>query len=292
MRTDELRQIMRERGVEWAISEEPLDVQSRLGYLPSPDAPALEEQERIAADASRALAAGPPSPDEYDLRNVGGQNFVTPIRDQGMCGSCVAFGCCAAVESTLRVQTHRPDLDIDLSEAHLFYCVALAQGRSCDGPNMGWQPTAALDALRSDGTPDEACFPYSAGNQPCAECADWQPRATKITGHHALNTPAEMKAWISSHGPLVASMTVYEDFQHYRGGIYRYLAGGRVGGHCVCIVGYSDPDSCWIGKNSWGDARWGETGFFRIGYGECGIDSAMLAVEGVTRDGLDSSSRR
>jgi C1A family cysteine protease len=50
------------------------------------------------------------------------------------------------------------------------------------------------------------------------------------------------------------------------------------GGHCICVVGYSDTDSCWICKNSWGTG-WGESGFFRIRYGDCGIDSAMYAVD-------------
>ena len=53
-------------------------------------------------------------------------------------------------------------------------------------------------------------------------------------------------------------------------------------GHCVSIVGYDDTRQCWIAKNSWGD-WWGKKGFFKIGYGECGIDAAMWAIEGVTK---------
>jgi C1A family cysteine protease len=37
-------------------------------------------------------------------------------------------------------------------------------------------------------------------------------------------------------------------------------------------VGYDDPNGCWICKNSW-NTTWGEQGFFRIAYGECGIES-------------------
>ena len=101
-----------------------------------------------------------------------------------------------------------------------------------------------------------------------------------ITGWHALNAISDMKDWISSRGPLVTAMTVYEDFYSYSTGIYHYITGGQEGGHCICAVGYDDTNECWICKNSW-TANWGEQGFFRIGYGECGIDATMYAVEGV-----------
>jgi hypothetical protein len=46
------------------------------------------------------------------------------------------------------------------------------------------------------------------------------------------------------------------------------------------VVGYDDVAQCWICKNSWG-AGWGDHGFVRIGYGECGLDAEMWAVESV-----------
>jgi C1A family cysteine protease len=274
-------------GADWEISEQPIDATPRLGYLPSRGAPPLEEQEQVARqavakhEAALGAVARPYRP-ACDLRNFDGHNYITPIRDQAECLSCVAFGACAAVEGTLRLQEKAPNLDVDLSEAQLFYCIALAQGRTCaEGqPTSGWYPKEALAAFQAHGVPDEACFRYTPGDQTCAACADWESRATRISGSHSLDTPVDMKQWICSHGPVLASMQVYEDFQRYGGGVYKHAAGGPLGGHCVCIVGYDDDARCWIGKNSW-NTWWGEEGFFRIAYGDSGIDSAMLAVEGV-----------
>jgi C1A family cysteine protease len=269
----------------WEVSVEPIDAAPRLGYLPSRGVPPLEQQEEIAREMAshveQALSAtAQPELGGCDLRDRDGANFITPIRDQGACGSCVAFGCCAAVEGTFRLEQNDPSSEIDLSEAQLFYCVAAAEGRKCSGPKGGWYPKAALDTFQSQGVPDEACFPYAAGNQPCAACTDWESRATRISEWVALDRPEEMKDWICSRGPVVASMRVYEDFQHYAGGVYKYVDGKPLGGHCVSIVGYDDGSLCWIAKNSWG-TRFGEQGFFRIGFGECGIDSGMLGVAGV-----------
>lgn len=66
----------------------------------------------------------------------------------------------------------------------------------------------------------------------------------------------------------------------YHSGVYHHVSGTSVGGHCVCCVGYDDHDKFWICKNSWGPS-WGDGGFFKIGYGEVGIDAQMWAVEGV-----------
>jgi hypothetical protein len=86
-----------------------------------------------------------------------------------------------------------------------------------------------------------------------------------------------MKAFIAGTGPLTACFTVYEDFYYYTGGVYVHTSGSSVGGHCISIVGYNDEGQYWIAKNSWGTG-WGEQGFFQIGYGQCGIDSEMWAI--------------
>lgn len=279
------------KGGAWRASENqftamaPEQQELLLGYTPGPNDPSLEDSERMAAAKMRALAAAPREafgfPSAYDLRNVGGKNYITSVKDQGSCGSCVAFGTVAAVEATYRRGRNDPSLAVDYSEAQLFYCHARSEGRRCGGTSGGWWPENALNAFRDKGVVDEACYPYTAGDQDCTGlCSDASNRTTKITAWRRLNTAAEMKDWISTKGPLVACYTVYQDFFAYTGGIYRHVSDVQRGGHCVCCVGYNDAQEYWICKNSWGPS-FGESGYFRIGYGEVGIDGFMDAVDGV-----------
>src|SRR5208337_3734072 len=86
----------------------------RLGYVPGPFDGSLETREFNALanlryfmiiEATRTRDETPRRyPDTYDWRNVGGRNFITPVRDQGNCGSCVSFGCVAAVEAACLIR--------------------------------------------------------------------------------------------------------------------------------------------------------------------------------------------
>jgi C1A family cysteine protease len=250
-----------------------------LGFTPPGDLTlqALEDRGKGIAAGHQVGLVAPVYPSSFDWRNQGGQNYITPVKDQGACGSCVAFGTTAAVEGTLRVQRGNPGLAVDLSEASLFYCIAASQGRNC---STGWWPQDALTGYQNLGVPDESCFPYTAGNQACSQCADWASRATKITGSHPVASATDMKTWLSTRGPMSACLTVYDDFFSYTSGVYHHVTGNVAGGHCVCFAGYDDALGCWICKNSWGTG-WGDSGYFRIAYGECGIEGMVHAVDGI-----------
>lgn len=274
-----------------AMSEE--ERKLYLGYVPGPGEPQLAQRERMARTSLEEMKAkgafrGVGAPAAYDLRNVGGKNYITPVKNQGGCGSCVAFGTAATVEGTLRRLRDNPALAIDLSEAHLFYCHARNQGRNCGN---GWWVGPALDCFKNPGVADETCYPYTAGDQNCTNlCGDWQNRVTKVSGWHEITSAVAMKDWISTKGPLVTCFTVYSDFYAYRSGVYRHVSGDVEGGHCVCCVGYDDAGGYWICKNSW-DASWGEAGYFRIAYGQVGIDATMWAIDGIVDSGWLSNMR-
>jgi C1A family cysteine protease len=224
------------------------------------------EWERLQADQQDAkVSTNYTYPRALDWRNLGGRDWTTPIRNQGGCGSCVAFGTTAAVESRLEIARSDPDLNPDLSEADLFYCGCV----NCCG--TGWSPSSAMNFSRDTGIVAEACYPYTARNQACNLCTNWQENVTRIPGWFGLTSAADMKQALSDHGPFEATMLVYDDFYQYSGGVYRHTWGDLEGGHAVAIVGYNDDEGYWIAKNSWGTS-WGEAGWFKIAYGECGID--------------------
>lgn len=254
----------------------PDEQQQRLGVKPPPGERSIAEvaqhaDQKLADLKANAQIRGAGIPSAFDLRNVAGANYITPIKDQKNCGSCVAFGVVATVESRLRRQRSNPNLAVDLSEAHLFFVHARARGYNCD---TGWWPAEALEDFTNKGVVDEACYPYDLSKRDGSGlCADAANRLTKISGYTTLTgKAADIKDWVYNKGPVSACFSVYQDFFNYKSGVYKHVTGGLAGGHCVTIIGYNDDLGCWICKNSWGP-DWGDKGFFSIAYGECAIDS-------------------
>ena len=285
MNRNQLNELIASQRLRWETTDNewsalPLEQKrARLGAVPPAGSPSLLQRERVGA-ARQPMAAAAALPAAVDWRSKNG-NWVTQVEDQGYCGSCVAFGCVAAVESHVRIARGSANLAVDLSEADLWFCWGPTHGAGrC--PDGGWWPDQALQGLEQ-GIVDSACFPYTSVNQNCSRCADAQSRLTKITGWHTVATVADMKNLLAVSGPLITCFTVYEDFYSYQSGVYSPVNGPSnpvIGGHCVCVVGYDDGNHCWICKNSWGTG-FGESGFFRIAYGVCGIDAEMDAIDGI-----------
>jgi len=276
------------KGMQWVAMKNEisvLDATARrllLGCVQGEGEVSTEELEVVAranleyftASLKAAKVSVTTLPSRFDLRNVNGQNFITPIKKQLDCGSCVAFGVLAAVEGAMRYPGN-PSFEPDLSEADLFFCLAAKQGRTC---STGWNIPAALSCVQAPGVVDEACYPYNLSQQGCSFlCPNASGRKQKISSYKKYTTITDMQKALNDDGPLVTMFNVYDDFFSYSSGVYEYSTGPLAGGHCVCCVGYDDENRCWIMKNSWGPG-WGEQGFFRIRYGQCGIDAAMYSV--------------
>jgi C1A family cysteine protease len=253
----------------------------RLGATHPQGAAGLQQREASAKQLHAAALAAPAAavayPRSWDWRDARGGDYITPITDQSSCGSCVAFGTIAALESMVRLALMDPNAPVDLSEAQLFYCDASQQNCNCE---TGWWPSNALQFLANPGVGNEADFPYVPGDRPCNVAPDWQSHAVRITGSQSITDRTAMKTWLSTRGPLISCFTVYDDFFSYRSGVYHHVSGAVAGGHCICVIGYDDVAQCWICKNSWGPG-WGDSGFFRIAYGECGIDADMWGIDDV-----------
>ena len=81
----------------------------------------VTEEDRLAAMAF---------PEEFDWRNVGGKNYLSPVRDQGNCGSCYAFATMAMFESRIRILTNNTQTPV-LSTQDIISCSEYSQG--CGG---------------------------------------------------------------------------------------------------------------------------------------------------------------
>jgi len=241
-------------GAKWVAGEtslsnlSPEEWQARVGYNFQPlDAPLIDE----------ASVFGPP-PASLDWRDNNG-NYVSAITDQKKCGSCWAFSMTAALEShVLRLQnTSAP---VDLSEQVMLSCSGAG---SCQGGRL------SANFLKTTGLPPESFYPYIALDGDCAAAgAGWQKEAKKIGSWGSVSkTLTAVKTALNDYGPLPIAFYVYEDFMHYKSGVYSYTTGKMLGGHAVLLVGYNDAEQYFIVKNSW-NTGWGENGYFRIAYSQ------------------------
>ena len=206
---------------------------------------------------------------------------VTPVRDQGSCGSCWAFSATATVADVLNIWGKG---SLDLSEQFPVSCDNQSSG--CDG---GW-PTTALELYRVQGVVLEKDYPYKAQD---TNCPNSLPHTYKIASWKQLSTDVadteQMKQAIYQYGPISVAVAVAGQFQNYSSGIYNEGRAGQIN-HAVNIVGWDETikPAHWIMRNSWGES-WGEKGFMRIAYGsrKIGYAAAYVDVSGLVPHGGD-----
>jgi hypothetical protein len=201
-------------------------------------------------------------PARWDWREHDG---VTPVKDQGSCGSCWAFASVGALEAAARLTDK---VVYDVSEQQVMACNSFGQG--CGG---GWFD-APYEVFSTYGAVPEECMPYQATDG-IACIQGTSPPAIVATDFLLFEENVEsIKAAVYTYGPIACAMYVFDEFTRYTGGCYSRGPAGDVN-HAVVIVGWDD-DLCggaWIAKNSWGEG-WGDRGFFTIRYGSAEIGTS------------------
>lgn len=262
---DQIRQAIKDKGARWHADKTSVseltwkEKQMHLGGSENEDS----LTELLSSPETAPLPAVEGAPVTVDWRNTEGVSYVTPVKNQGSCGSCWAFATTGGLESQVMIST--AGVPIDLSEQILVSCSGV-------GTCSGGSSASASNYIRDVGLPLESCFQYTATNNSCSNaCSDWQQNTYKIIGWHRASTtaitPDDIKNALYAYGPMIATMYVYNDFFSYRSGVYSYTTGSYAGAHAVLVVGYDDTQQAFIVKNSWGSG-WGEAGYFMIAYSE------------------------
>jgi hypothetical protein len=185
---------------------------------------------------------------------------VTPVKDQGQCGSCWAFSATEATESfyfLINTATHK------------LYTLSQQQATACtynyNGCNGGWPYDAYTNAIIARGGDDDnSDYPYNiaqAGNCKFGATGKADAPEAYLTSYKSY-AKGQLQTVLDSVGPPSVCVAA-EDWQTYTGGILKTCTGSV--DHCVQAVGYttSGPEAYWVVRNSWG-VSWGEKGYIYL----------------------------
>jgi len=214
----------------------------------------------------------PSIPSSLDWRQKGA---VTPVKNQGQCGSCWAFSTTGSVEGAHAIATGTL---VSLSEQQLMDCASSYGNQGCNGGLMD----DAFEYIIAHGICSEASYPYKGVEGTCKSCTS----VAKISSY--TNDPAGNEANLSNMiqaGPVSIAIEADQSaFQFYSSGVFSAACGHNLD-HGVLIVGYGTLGSkpYWIVKNSWG-ASWGMQGYILMiqGKDECGLALAASQPDGAS----------
>ncbi|GJX66645.1 peptidase C1A, partial [Tanacetum coccineum] len=195
-------------------------------------------------------------PDSIDWRE---KNAVTPVKDQGQCGSCWAFAAVAAVEGINAIRTGQL---VRLSEQQLIDCDSKGNNNGCDG---GLMEPAFNFITEHGGLATEESYPYVEKREVCCSSKFGHHSVTLNGGELTDGTEEALLKAVTQQPVSVAIDVSSMDFHMYSEGVYNAPCGNTIS-HGVTIVGYgTTPEGVkyWQVKNSWGD-WWGEKGYIRM----------------------------
>jgi len=222
---------------------------------------------RVRSNIGRANPVSIPSSVDWSQ-----QGAVTPIKNQGQCGSCWAFSTTGSVEGVNEINGHGL---VSLSEQQLVDCSGAEGNQGCNG---GLMDSAFEYIIKNGGLCTEASYPYKARDGMCDTSCN---KVVQISGYTDVprNNAEAFKEAIAQQPVSVAIEADQGTFQFYSGGVLTGNCGTRLD-HGVLAVGYGTMSGTeyYKVKNSWG-ASWGMSGYVLLGAGssynggagQCGI---------------------
>ena len=200
---------------------------------------------------------------------------VTPVKDQGQCGSCWAFSATGALEGAWFLKNGSL---FNVSEQQLVDCSTAEGNQGCNG---GLMDDAFQYVVENGLTTDEA-YPYTAtGPNSCQ--ASGKAKVVSATGFTDVvpNSETALMSAITEQPVSVAVEADQNSFQFYSSGVMTAACGTQLD-HGVLAVGYGTVggQDYYKVKNSWGE-DWGMNGYILLGRGssfgvkgQCGIQMA------------------
>jgi len=196
---------------------------------------------------------------------------VTPVKDQGQCGSCWAFSATGAIEGAVFIASKTLT---SVAEQQLVDCAGSQGNQGCNGGLMDY----AFDyVIANRGIGSEASYKYTARDGSCKKV----PSVSTISSYKDVPSGSEtaLLTAVTSQPVAIAIEADQSCFQFYHSGILDDASCGTNLDHGVLAVGY-DTDAAtgkdyWLVKNSWG-ASWGDKGYIKFirGKNQCGLTLA------------------
>jgi hypothetical protein len=232
------------------------------------------KQTTTTVEASEAPATNQSVPSFATGVNWVTAGAVTPVKDQGQCGSCWTFSSTGALEGAWEVQ--KGEL-LSFSESQLVDCVKTCFG--CGGGNQ----TLAFHYWTNHLVESEAAYPYVPVQNTCAYNAAAAYQNIIVTGHVAVtvDSVSALQAAVAQQPIAVSIEADTLVFQSDTSGVLNSTKCGTTLDHAVLAAGYGTENGqdYWLVKNSWGTG-WGEQGYIKIaavdGQGICGIQMAPV----------------
>jgi len=186
---------------------------------------------------------------------------VTPVKNQGQCGSCWAFSTTGATEGAYQIATGKL---LSFSEQELVDCAGSYGNQGCNGGLMD----DGFKYLEAKGDALEATYSYTGKTGKCDASKQSKTALAKgqVTSFHDVTPKSEPQLMAAvNQGPVsVAIEADQSGFQFYKSGVFSGTCGNKLD-HGVLVVGYGTDSGkdYWKVKNSWG-ATWGDQGYIRM----------------------------